>query len=107
MHDWTELQFKDFVTLQRGFDLPKSRMVHGVVPVLGSKSIIGFHNEAKVEAPGVVTGRSGSLGLVQYSEQPFWPHNTALWVKDFKGNSPQFVYYRTYAKMIDKIIVHP
>ena len=94
MHDWTELQFKDFVTLQRGFDLPKSRMVHGVVPVLGSKSTIGFHNEAKVEAPGVVTGRSGTLGLVQYSEQPFWPHNTALWVKDFKGNSPQFVYYK-------------
>ena len=94
MHDWTELQFKDFVTLQRGFDLPKSRMMDGVVPVLGSKSIIGFHNEAKVEAPGVVTGRSGTLGLVQYSEQSFWPHNTALWVKDFKGNSPRFVYYK-------------
>ena len=94
MHDWTELQFKDFVTLQRGFDLPKSRMLDGVVPVLGSKSIIGFHNEAKVEAPGVVTGRSGTLGLVQYSEQNFWPHNTALWVKDFKGNSPRFVYYK-------------
>lgn len=94
MYDWKELQFKDFVTLQRGFDLPKSRMVDGVVPVLGSKSIIGFHNEAKVEAPGVVTGRSGSLGLVQYSEQPFWPHNTALWVKDFKENSPRFVYYK-------------
>ena len=94
MHDWTELQFKDFVTLQRGFDLPKSRMLDGVVPVLGSKSIIGFHNEAKVEAPGVVTGRSGTLGLVQYSEQSFWPHNTALWVKDFKSNSPRFVYYK-------------
>ena len=94
MHDWTELQFKDFVTLQRGFDLPKSRMVDGVVPVLGSKAVIGFHNEAKVEAPGVVTGRSGTLGLVQYSEQSFWPHNTALWVKDFKGNSPRFVYYK-------------
>ena len=94
MHNWTELQFKDFVTLQRGFDLPKSRMMDGVVPVLGSKSIIGFHNEAKVEAPGVVTGRSGTLGLVQYSEQSFWPHNTALWVKDFKGNSPRFVYYK-------------
>ena len=48
----------------------------------------------KVEAPGVVTGRSGTLGLVQYSEQPFWPHNTALWVKDFKGNNPKFVYYK-------------
>ena len=91
---WTELQFKDFVTLQRGFDLPKARMVEGDVPVLGSNCVIGYHNEAKVEAPGVVTGRSGTLGLVQYSEQSFWPHNTALWVKDFKGNNPKFVYYK-------------
>ncbi|MCY3941820.1 MAG: restriction endonuclease subunit S [Gammaproteobacteria bacterium] len=92
--NWTQKQFKDFVTLQRGFDLPKSRMVDGVVPVLGSNRVIGYHNEVKVEAPGVVTGRSGTLGLVQYSEQPFWPHNTALWVKDFKGNNPKFVYYK-------------
>ena len=92
--NWTEIPFKEFVTLQRGFDLPKSRMVDGVVPVLGSNCVIGYHNEMKVEAPGVVTGRSGTLGLVQYSEQPFWPHNTALWVKDFKGNSPKFVYYK-------------
>ena len=91
---WKELQFKDFVTLQRGFDLPKSRMTDGIIPVFGSNCVIGFHDEAKVEAPGVVTGRSGTLGLVQYSEQPFWPHNTTLWVKDFKGNSPRFVYYK-------------
>ena len=91
---WKELQFKDFVTLQRRFDLPKSRMTDGIVPVFGSNCVIGFHDEAKVEAPGVVTGRSGTLGLVQYSEQPFWPHNTTLWVKDFKGNSPRFVSYK-------------
>ena len=92
--NWTEIPFKKFVTLQRGFDLPKSRMVDGVVPVLGSNCVIGYHNEMKVKAPGVVTGRSGTLGLVQYSELPFWPHNTALWVKDFKGNSPKFVFYK-------------
>lgn len=89
-----QLEFKDFITLQRGFDLPKSQMKEGEVPVLGSNCIIGSHNEAKVEPPGVVTGRSGTLGLVQYTEIPYWPHNTALWVKDFKGNSPKFVYYK-------------
>ena len=92
--NWAEIPFKKFVTLQRGFDLPKSRMVDGVVPVLGSNCVIGYHNEMKVKAPGVVTGRSGTLGLVQYSELPFWPHNTALWVKEFKGNSPKFVFYK-------------
>ena len=92
--NWKSIRFRDFVTLQRGFDLPKSQMDDGDVPVLGSQCVIGFHNEAKVEPPGVVTGRSGTLGLVQYTDQPYWPHNTALWVRDFKGNDPRFVYYK-------------
>lgn len=85
--------FADFVTLQRGFDLPKSEMQEGPYPVVGSTSIIGFHNDYKVEPPGVVMGRSGSLGTIQFISQPYWPHNTSLWVKDFKGNDPRFVYY--------------
>ena len=92
--NWKSLRFRDLVTLQRGFDLPKSQMDDGDVPVLGSQCVIGFHNEAKVEPPGVVTGRSGTLGQVQYTDQPYWPHNTALWVRDFKGNDPRFVYYK-------------
>ncbi len=62
--------------------------------MMGSNCIIGFHNKAKVNGPGVVTGRSGTLGSVQYTDSPFWPHNTALWVKDFKNNNPRFVYYK-------------
>ena len=99
---WRTLQFKDFVTLQRGFDLPKSDMKGGSAPVIGSNSIIGFHDKAKVDAPGVITGRSGTLGLVQYSDKNFWPHNTALWVKDFKGNNPQFVYYKLQTLRLER-----
>jgi len=85
--------FAEFVTLQRGFDLPKTEMRKGPFPVVGSTSIIGHHDEFKVEPPGVVTGRSGSLGTVQFLSERYWPHNTSLWVKDFKGNDPKFVYY--------------
>lgn len=91
---WEQIQFKDFVKLQRGFDLPARLMQDGDIPVLGSNGIVGFHNEAKDSGPGVVTGRSGTLGLVQYTEGPYWPHNTSLWVKDFKENDPRFVYYK-------------
>jgi type I restriction enzyme S subunit len=87
------MKFSDFVTLQRGFDLPKKNMLEGDIPVVGSTSIIGHHNVAKVTPPGVCTGRSGSLGEVQFIDRPFWPHNTSLWVKDFKGNDARFVYY--------------
>lgn len=87
------IKFKDFITLQRGFDLPKKDRIDGDYPVVASTSIAGYHKKFKVEPPGVTTGRSGSLGEVLYLEEKFWPLNTALWVKDFKGNQPHYVYY--------------
>lgn len=88
-----EILFRDFIKFQRGFDLPRTQMIEGEYPVVGSTTIIGNHNEYKVYPPGVVTGRSGSLGTVQYIKKKYWPHNTSLWVKDFKDNDPAYVYY--------------
>ena len=93
MSELKKVTFKKFVTLQRGFDLPKRKMKPGTYPVMGSTSIIGYHNEFKVDPPGVVTGRSGALGSVQYIAVKYWPHNTSLWIKDFRGNFPRYVYY--------------
>lgn len=86
--------FKEFITLQRGYDLPISKIEEGDFPVLGSTGIIGFHNKAKIKSPGVVTGRSGTIGLVHHINMPYWPHNTSLWVRDFKGNNIKYVYYK-------------
>lgn len=88
-----QIVFKEFVTLQRGFDLPTSQREEGQYPVVAATAIHGYHNACKVKPPGVTTGRSGALGKVLYLEQPFWPLNTTLWVKDFKGNLPRYVYY--------------
>jgi len=41
----------------------------------------------------VVTGRSGSIGKVFYIEDDFWPLNTTLYVRNFHGFDPRFVYY--------------
>lgn len=60
---------------------------------MSSGGIASYHNEAKVSGPGVVLGRKGSLGTVFYVANAYWPHDTSLWVKDFKGNNPRFVYY--------------
>lgn len=83
----------EFITLQRGFDLPKGDRAEGTVPVVASTGVGGYHDSAKVDAPGVVIGRSGSIGGGQYIQEPFWPLNTTLWVKDFKGHDPRFIYY--------------
>jgi type I restriction enzyme S subunit len=61
--------------------------------VVSSSGITGYHNEPKVEAPGVVTGRYGTLGEVFYISRDFWPLNTTLFVCDFKGNDPLFISY--------------
>lgn len=85
--------FDRLCTLSRGFDLPDSEMQPGEVPVIAATTIKGFHSVAKVKPPVVTTGRSGSLGTVLYANESAWPLNTALYVKDFKGNSPYVVFY--------------
>jgi type I restriction enzyme, S subunit len=91
--DWKECLLGDAVTLKRGYDLTMSDRQDGPYPVITSSGFAGFHNEAKVKGPGVVTGRYGTLGEVHYVETDFWPHNTALYVRDFKGNHPKFISY--------------
>lgn len=88
-----KIRFDDFVKLNRGFDLPDSQIVSGKYPVVASTNIKAYHNEYKVIGPMVITGRSGSLGKVQYIESDGWPLNTSLYVKDYKGNFPRYVYY--------------
>jgi type I restriction enzyme, S subunit len=90
---WPAGRLGDVVTLQRGHDLPSYTRQDGNVPVVSSSGITGYHNESKARAPGVVTGRYGTLGEVFYLDQDYWPLNTALYVTDFKGNVPKFVAY--------------
>jgi len=84
----------DVLTLQRGHDLPTQNRLSGDIPILGSSGITGYHNEAKANGPGITVGRSGnSMGEISFSDKDFWPLNTALYVTDFKGNDPKFLYY--------------
>ncbi|MBD2124768.1 restriction endonuclease subunit S [Trichocoleus sp. FACHB-262] len=88
---WTIKPLGDVATLQRGFDLPVQHRIPSDVPVFAANGPVGTHNTPKVKGPGVVTGRSGTLGEVHYVETDYWPLNTALWVKDFHGNDPKWV----------------
>jgi type I restriction enzyme S subunit len=90
---WEECTLGDVVTLKRGHDLPNTKRIPGVVPVVSSSGITGSHNEAKAWPPGVVTGRYGTIGEVFYVTEPYWPLNTALYAIDFHGNDPRFVAY--------------
>lgn len=106
---WKECELGDFIELKRGYDLPKSTRNEGSIPIISSSGFTDFHDKPMVKGPGVVTGRYGTIGEVFYSEEDFWPLNTTLYVVDFKGNDPLFVYYLlqtiSYADYTDKAAV--
>lgn len=90
---WSVSRLDDFCILQRGFDITKKEQLAGNVPVVSSGGIASYNNVAKVKGPGVVVGRKGTLGKVHYVDVDYWPHDTTLWVKDFKGHDPLFTSY--------------
>lgn len=83
----------EIAPLQRGFDLSISNIRKGKYPVVFSNGICAYHNKYKVKGPGVITGRSGTIGKIHYVQNNYWPHNTTLWVTNFFGNDSKFVYY--------------
>ena len=92
--EWRNITLGDFVTIQRGHDLTSTERREGNVPVFGAAGQNGFHDKAIAKGPGIVIGRcGGSYGHVHYCEADFWPHNTGLYVTDFKGNDQRFAFY--------------
>jgi type I restriction enzyme, S subunit len=92
--DWDVIPLGNFLSLQRGHDLTEYQRRQGDIPVMGSAGQNGFHDTAIVKGPGVVIGRSGaSFGQAHFCEHDYWPHNTAIYVTDFRGNDPLFSYF--------------
>lgn len=97
--DWKEASLGEVVELKRGYDLPKGKRIPGRIPIVSSSGVSDFHAEAMVKGPGVVTGRYGTIGEVFYVSGDYWPLNTTLYVRDFKGNDPRFISY--FLKTLD------
>jgi type I restriction enzyme S subunit len=90
---WEVRQLKYVCVLQRGFDLPSQDRKEGGYPIYSGGGITGYHSKAMVKPPGIVTGRYGTVGEIYFVEEPFWPLNTSLYVREFWNSSPLFVKY--------------
>ena len=90
---WGVVRLDDVLVLQRGFDLPRQDRTEGDYPIISATGASGSHKKFRAKGPGIVTGRSGSLGTVMYVEGDYWPLNTTLWVKEFKVGSPLYAFY--------------
>ena len=90
-------EFINVVRMQRGFDLPvQDRQQDGRIPVYGSNGALDHHNVAKIQGGGVITGRSGTIGKVFYTEGDYWPLNTSLFSVDTHGNNVIYLAYLLY-----------
>jgi type I restriction enzyme S subunit len=90
---WRRLRLGIAIALQRGFDLPDAERRDGPIPIISSGGRSGAHEVAMCDAPGVVTGRYGTVGEVHFIDEPYWPLNTTLFVADFRGNHPRWVFH--------------
>lgn len=93
MSEWRTTTLGEFISLQRGHDLPFRERRPGDIPVVGSGGVTGFHNTAVVTGPGITIGRAANLGIPTFVQEDFWPLNTTLYVTDFHGNDVRFTYY--------------
>jgi type I restriction enzyme S subunit len=91
--EWQAVRLGEAIELKRGYDLPSRDRRAGPFPIVSSSGITGRHADAKAKAPGVVIGRYGTLGEVYYITEDYWPLNTSLYIRDFKGNDPRFISY--------------
>lgn len=93
MVEWKEAKLGEVINLKRGYDLASSKRIFGKYPIISSSGITDFHNQCKKHPPGVITGRYGTIGKVFFTEECYWPLNTTLYVTDFYGNDPKFIFY--------------
>ena len=90
---WEVKPLSRVVTFQRGHDLPSDLREEGDVPVISSSGAFTTHSEAIAKAPGIVTGRYGTIGNFYLSYEDYWPLNTTLYSISLQGNEPRFLQF--------------
>jgi type I restriction enzyme S subunit len=91
--DWSCEPLGNRIKLRYGVGLTEESRVEGKYNVYGSNGIVGTHNEALVDAPGILIGRKGSVGAVHYAEEPFFPIDTVYFVERLRDDSFRYLYY--------------
>ena len=90
---WEVKSLRWAITFQRGHDLPADEREEGKVPLISSSGTSSTHSKSIAEAPGIVTGRYGTVGQFYLVNEAYWPLNTTLYSIDLHGNEPRFLLY--------------
>ena len=100
---WKMVNFNEYINLQYGSNLPKDKRENGLIPVYGSNGITDYHNKPLVNGPGIIVGRKGSIGLIHWSDNDFWPIDTTYYISDDKNKNLRWIYYKLQTLGLDEM----
>jgi type I restriction enzyme S subunit len=88
---WATRSVGQVLDARYGKALPQKARRGGPTAVYGSNGPVGTHDQAITSAPVIVLGRKGSVGAVNYSDEPVWPIDTTYFIDDFTAFEPRFL----------------
>lgn len=77
---WEVKKLGEVLELNYGKALKSDTRREGQIPVFGSSGIVGSHDTGLVKGPGIIVGRKGNVGSVFWSDDDFFPIDTAYFV---------------------------
>lgn len=78
--EWEAVKLGDVCILEYGNALKEENRQNGEISVYGSNGVIGYHASSNAKGPGIIIGRKGSVGKVQFSSKDFWAIDTTYYV---------------------------
>lgn len=91
--EWKVEKFSTNIKLRYGSGLNEENRLGENYPVYGSNGIVGYHNSFLVKGPGIIVGRKGTIGAVNWSEGDYYPIDTTYYVTHTDQINLRWLYY--------------
>jgi type I restriction enzyme, S subunit len=95
--EWKNLE--EICKIRYGKGLPEKNRKEGDVNVYSSGGIDGKHDQSFYFDPSIIIGRKGSIGSLQYVDEPFWAIDTT-YIVDEPAENVKLKYVYEYLKLI-------
>jgi type I restriction enzyme S subunit len=102
--EWEVVEVGSIFSLEYGKGLTETKREAGAYPVFGSNGIVGYHSSYLTKGPGIVVGRKGTIGAINWSDEDFWPIDTTYYV-ELKRNDIdlKWLYYKLISLNLVKL----
>ncbi len=88
-----KIKIGDILKLEYGKNLPSQKRTPGDIPVYGSNGIVGTNGNSLVNTKGIIVGRKGSIGKLEWSDEPFWPIDTTYYITESDMVDLKWIYF--------------